>query len=271
MPLQGQPFAPPSNMNPNLVHGIPLGSAPFQLSHPPSSQSIGCNCTAFSLEQNWPSVSALAPSWRGTMMWPEGLSEGEFRREECRRIVWSSIMAVANLNAYTVAVPDWLIAGFEKLLVREPEKVSACCSCERSNPTSLFSLFSCCVLPFQFWPLMRTRMRAVRPIASVRSAREDGQNRPDGRHLDSQLPHNAPHARLHAYAREQALEPCRARAAIGPGVDGDRRHRAAAPAPHVRTAQRVRVRGEGVPICVRIPSGVVVFDSVVGADLVLAV
>ena len=79
-------------------------------------------------------------------MWPEGLSEGEFRRDECRRIVWSSIMAVANLNAYTVAVPDSLIAGFEKLLVREPEKVSACC--ERSYPTSLSLFFSCCVLNF---------------------------------------------------------------------------------------------------------------------------
>ncbi|KAI1796440.1 hypothetical protein LXA43DRAFT_912176 [Ganoderma leucocontextum] len=121
-PFQGPPFVPPSRASSSFVDGIPLGSYPLQHNHSPYSHGTGCNCAALSLGQNWPSINALAPSWRGTMMWPEGLSEGEFRREECRRIVWSSVMAVANLNVYTVAVPNSLIKGFEKLLVREPEK-----------------------------------------------------------------------------------------------------------------------------------------------------
>ncbi|PIL34193.1 transcription factor [Ganoderma sinense ZZ0214-1] len=123
-PFQGQPFVAPSNSSSNFAGGMPSGSSasPHHHNHPPGSQGAGCNCIAISLGHNWPSVNVFAPAWRGTEMWPEGLSEGEFRREESRRIVWSSVMAVANLNAYTVAVPDSLIAGFEKLLVREPEK-----------------------------------------------------------------------------------------------------------------------------------------------------
>lgn len=132
-PFQAQPFVPPLNASSSFADGVPTGPchAQHQHNHPSASQGVGCNCLDFSLGQNWPSVNAFAPSWRGTEMWPEGLSEGEFRREECRRIVWSSVMAVANLNAYTVAVPDSLIAGFETLLVRQPEKVSA--PCQRSH------------------------------------------------------------------------------------------------------------------------------------------
>ena len=134
-PFQAQPFVPPLNASSSFADGVPTGPchAQHQHNHPSASQGVGCNCLDFSLGQNWPSVNAFAPSWRGTEMWPEGLSEGEFRREECRRIVWSSVMAVANLNAYTVAVPDSLIAGFETLLVRQPEKVSV--RCQRSHRT----------------------------------------------------------------------------------------------------------------------------------------
>ncbi|KAI1791304.1 hypothetical protein LXA43DRAFT_945720 [Ganoderma leucocontextum] len=123
-PFQGQHFVSPSNASSSLVDGVPFGSSPLPNNHPSSSQGVGCSCAALSLGQHWPSINALAPSWRGTIMWPEGLSEGEFRREECRRIVWSSVMAVANLNVYTVAHPNSSIPRFENMLVREPEKFS---------------------------------------------------------------------------------------------------------------------------------------------------
>ncbi|EJF65111.1 hypothetical protein DICSQDRAFT_132648 [Dichomitus squalens LYAD-421 SS1] len=129
VPLQAQAsdFMPLPNTIPGLADGMSMGSVPRWDEHDhssPPSHRAGCSCVAVSLGKHWPSVHKLAPSWAGTMMWPEGLTEAEFRREECRRLVWSSVMVIANLHAYTAAVPDVMIGGHAKLIVREPENFS---------------------------------------------------------------------------------------------------------------------------------------------------
>ncbi|KAL7281276.1 hypothetical protein ACG7TL_004585 [Trametes sanguinea] len=87
--------------------------------HVPQPQR-GCNCAQFSLGKNWPSVKEMAPTWTTTIMWPTNLSEAEFSKEECRRLVWSSVMLIANLNAYASITPSGIVetAG---LFVREYE------------------------------------------------------------------------------------------------------------------------------------------------------
>ncbi|TBU46253.1 hypothetical protein BD309DRAFT_858521 [Dichomitus squalens] len=59
-----------------------------------------CACARYTLKQQWPTVSEIAPLWEATTMWPDAMSEGEVRKEECRRLVWSSVMLTAGQNSY---------------------------------------------------------------------------------------------------------------------------------------------------------------------------
>lgn len=65
--------------------------------------SAGCNCAQFTIGRQWPAVVEVAPLWDGTVMWPAGVTEGEVQLEECRRLVWSSVMLAAGHNSYTSA------------------------------------------------------------------------------------------------------------------------------------------------------------------------
>ena len=62
-----------------------------------------CACDRFTLKEQWPTVSQIAPFLAGTTMWPNGLSEGENRKEEGRRLVWSSVMLSAGRNSFVCA------------------------------------------------------------------------------------------------------------------------------------------------------------------------
>ncbi|KAI0718234.1 hypothetical protein C8T65DRAFT_639443 [Cerioporus squamosus] len=72
---------------------------------PPPANSP-CNCLALSLGHNCPSIRGIAPAWAGTLIWPENVSEGEFRKEEYRRLVWASVMVTASMNSYTAVLED---------------------------------------------------------------------------------------------------------------------------------------------------------------------
>ncbi|KAI0655926.1 hypothetical protein C8Q70DRAFT_1016334 [Cubamyces menziesii] len=85
-----------------------------------SPRRRGCDCARFSLGQNWPSVREFAPSWSTTLMWPINLTEAEFKKEECRRLVWASVMMVASLNAYASVTPDGVTAT-GRMFVKEHE------------------------------------------------------------------------------------------------------------------------------------------------------
>ncbi|KAI0633373.1 hypothetical protein C8Q77DRAFT_1114598 [Trametes polyzona] len=86
----------------------------------PTGERYKCNCAEYSLGRNWPSVRDFAPSWATTLKWPENMTEAEFQREECRRMIWSSVAMVANMNAYASVNPEGLTETV-KLFVREYE------------------------------------------------------------------------------------------------------------------------------------------------------
>ena len=120
LPVDLTNSAPQPLLTGNLFNFNPAPSVPITHTH----GQRGCNCLALSLGHNWPSVHNLAPSWRTTMMWPENLSEADFRREECRRLVWGSVMLIANLYAYAAATPDSALE-IGPVFAREPEVVSS--------------------------------------------------------------------------------------------------------------------------------------------------
>ncbi len=93
---------------------------------PPVAGST-CNCFNLSLGHNNPSIRGIAPSWVGTLIWPENVSEGEFRKEECRRLVWASVMVTASMNSYSAVLED---VEKNALWIKDPQNVrsyhSAC-------------------------------------------------------------------------------------------------------------------------------------------------
>ncbi|RPD62664.1 hypothetical protein L226DRAFT_610838 [Lentinus tigrinus ALCF2SS1-7] len=96
-------------------------SSPASSDYSHASGQRGCNCLAISLGTAWPPVHNIAPGFASTIMWPEGMAEADFKREECRRLVWTCVMVVANLHAYMAATPDSNNIGHGNLFVREPE------------------------------------------------------------------------------------------------------------------------------------------------------
>ncbi|KAI0334961.1 hypothetical protein GY45DRAFT_1317409 [Cubamyces sp. BRFM 1775] len=113
---------------PQLLQAVTSGSSSssgpststFDQGHQSTGRRRGCDCARFSLGQNWPSVRDFAPSWATTLMWPINLSEAEFKKEECRRLVWASVMMVASLNAYASITPDG-VTSTGRMFVKEHE------------------------------------------------------------------------------------------------------------------------------------------------------
>ncbi len=104
---------PPSE--PLVPDNITLGSS---TSPPPAGST--CNCFALSLGHNNPSIRGIAPSWAGTLIWPDHVSEGEFRKEECRRLVWASVMVTASMNSYSAVLED---VKKNALWIKDPRNV----------------------------------------------------------------------------------------------------------------------------------------------------
>ncbi|KAI0671084.1 hypothetical protein C8Q78DRAFT_1033916 [Trametes maxima] len=90
----------------------PLEAAPPESHHAHEQvpAAAGCSCEQYTLKQQWPAVLEVAPLWQATAMWPTALTEGEIRKEECRRLVWSSVTLAAGHNSYTSAGST----GFER-------------------------------------------------------------------------------------------------------------------------------------------------------------
>lgn len=92
-----------------------------------ASPQRGCNCLKLALGTTWPAAHRLAPGWHVSMMWPEGRSDGEFKREECRRLVWACVAIVAQLSAHSVASLERPETLGHMMFVREPEAVGRVC------------------------------------------------------------------------------------------------------------------------------------------------
>jgi len=74
-------------------------------SPPPSATTTPyvCNCRDQTLGSQWPLAATTVPSWVSTPGWPCRLPESEIQKEECRRLIWSSVQLLAAYNSYSVA------------------------------------------------------------------------------------------------------------------------------------------------------------------------
>ncbi|KAI0754621.1 hypothetical protein C8Q80DRAFT_1094486 [Daedaleopsis nitida] len=65
-----------------------------------SGANRGCECEYY-IQQQWPSIAAIAPLYGVITMWPLNMSEADIRKEECRRTVWSSVILSASHYCFT--------------------------------------------------------------------------------------------------------------------------------------------------------------------------
>ncbi|PIL35204.1 transcription factor [Ganoderma sinense ZZ0214-1] len=112
-----------------------------------------CDCLKYTLKEQWPTVSEVAPLWEMTTMWPNGLMEGEIRKEECRRLVWSSVMLSAGQNAYAAADgeldrTELFIKDYRNLAILFPGEDIMFSSNGQISPSNVWTL---CIRSMMLW------------------------------------------------------------------------------------------------------------------------
>ncbi|KAI0356193.1 hypothetical protein OH77DRAFT_1423788 [Trametes cingulata] len=155
---------PSAASNIGAAHSASSGSPNVPHGHTGNRQRRGCDCARLSLGHNWPAVRDFAPSWSTTIMWPTGLSEAEFRKEECRRLVWGSVMMIASLNAYASVTAEGIIET-GKLFVREHESFSL------FTPSELLARTGALVEADDIWSLNVRAMLLLQSCLRVRASR----------------------------------------------------------------------------------------------------
>ena len=125
----------------------------------PISQSAptpdACGCNDQTLGHHWPPAATTVPLWISTPAWPDGLPESEIQKEECRRLIWSSIHLFAGYNSYSVARGSQVIDF-------------AVCKASNVSPVYPFPL----ALRFNFWNFStRSSFLERSPLARVREIR----------------------------------------------------------------------------------------------------
>ncbi|KAI0702975.1 hypothetical protein C8T65DRAFT_655245 [Cerioporus squamosus] len=159
-----------STLSPASAYSGSTSSSSSSPAHSDSSHGQrGCNCHALSLGTNWPSVHKLAPAFASTMMWPEGLAEGDFKREECRRLVWATVMVIANLHAYIASIPGSSTIDNGTLFVREPENFAL------MLPGEALAAAGATVEPDDMWTLSMRTMLLLHVCMRVRESRGTSQ------------------------------------------------------------------------------------------------
>ena len=76
----------------------------------------------FTLGHTWPMIREFAPLWDMTPTWQSEWTEGDIRKEECRRLVWRSVMLSAGHSAYTAARSEG--SEVQQLFLMDPRNVS---------------------------------------------------------------------------------------------------------------------------------------------------
>ncbi|KAF9049535.1 hypothetical protein BDZ89DRAFT_1154415 [Hymenopellis radicata] len=80
----------------------------------PSSSPAKCHCMSLSLAANSPESVEHAPMWAHTPAWDPSWTEGDIRKESCRRLCWSALTLAAGHVAYAsshhLAGPDLFLA-----------------------------------------------------------------------------------------------------------------------------------------------------------------
>ncbi|KAK0487403.1 hypothetical protein IW261DRAFT_1447708 [Armillaria novae-zelandiae] len=72
-------------------------------SSPSPNGSVECVCASLSLGVHYPETLEHAPLWAHTPAWNSHWSEGDIRRESCRRLCWSALSLAAGHVAYANA------------------------------------------------------------------------------------------------------------------------------------------------------------------------
>jgi len=62
-----------------------------------------CWCSSYTIAQLSPSELEIAPLWSHTPAWMNEWTEGDVRKEECRRLVWSTVILAAGFFSYNDA------------------------------------------------------------------------------------------------------------------------------------------------------------------------
>ncbi|KZP29115.1 hypothetical protein FIBSPDRAFT_908426 [Athelia psychrophila] len=63
----------------------------------------GCDCASLTLGRHWAGACEHTPLWMSTPAWDDNWSEGEFKKETCRRLCWSTVSFVTAISSYTTA------------------------------------------------------------------------------------------------------------------------------------------------------------------------
>lgn len=92
-----------------------------QIAIDPTVRASSCPCERLSLGFQWPEAQTQAPLWVATPMWNREWTEGEIKKEECRRLCWSALMLVSGHSSFAAAV-NWSRLD---LFMVEPSNVRA--------------------------------------------------------------------------------------------------------------------------------------------------
>ena len=102
-----------------------ISTAPYVQLHGSAVDSTvsgsSCPCDNISLGHQWPEALTQVPLWATTAMWNPKWTEGEIKKEECRRLCWSTLMLISGHTSFAEAV-DW---GPLDLFMVEPSNVGA--------------------------------------------------------------------------------------------------------------------------------------------------
>lgn len=113
----------PEQHPPTISPDVQFGANSHLAALPTQSHRVadnGCNCLRFTLGKHCPSSSDYAPMWGLTPAWDEDWSEGDIRKESCRRLCWSSMILAAGHISYTTAQRS---QGLD-LFIADPANVS---------------------------------------------------------------------------------------------------------------------------------------------------
>ncbi|KAJ7069638.1 hypothetical protein C8F01DRAFT_1113449 [Mycena amicta] len=90
--------SPPHHLVRSMYHQPAYPQVPMTL---PSSTDRGCSCLSLTLKEQWPQAMEHTPLWAQTPAWGSEWSEGEIRKESCRRLCWSSMVLAAGHSNYS--------------------------------------------------------------------------------------------------------------------------------------------------------------------------
>lgn len=110
----------------SFTSSLSIPSSPTQLRAQPQQSAVDtttggsrCSCDTISLGSQWPEAQSQVPGWIATPMWSSEWTEGEMKKEECRRLCWSTLLLVSGRSSYSDAI-NWRL---QELFTVEPSNV----------------------------------------------------------------------------------------------------------------------------------------------------